>query len=219
MAIAYDSVSFDAAGGASPYTVSHTVSGTDKFLLVSVRSQVAGGGDVVTGVTYNGTSMTRINTIRSETNNERGYLYYLINPDTGTHDIVVTASSGNLIAGGASYTGVDQTSPIDANNTSTQGTGTSVSLSVTTTTDNCWLVGYGDGVTGSGSAFTPGSNTTERAENDRNVQFDSNGPQTPTGSYSQNYSWTSNERFFMLIAAIKPAGAAASTFLPRATFL
>lgn len=203
-------IAFDASTTMSnTSSFSHTCTGTDRLLVVQIRTQISGGGDCVTGVTYNSVAMTRINTIRSETNNERGYLYQLVAPATGANTVTITTSGGpSVVAGATSYTGVAQSSPIDTSGSLSQGSGTSISVSVTTTVDNDWLVGCGDGVTGAGSNFTPGSNTTERSEFDRNFVFDSNGPQTPTGSYSQNYSWTGSERTYMLVAAIKPAASA-----------
>lgn len=208
MAIAFDA----STAMANTASFSHTCTGSDRLLVVSIRTQISGGTDCVTGVTYNGTSMTRINTIRSETNNERGYLYQLVAPATGSNTVTITTTGGpNVVSGALSYTGVAQSSPIDTSGSLSQGSGTSISVSVTTTVDNDWLVGYGNGVTGAGSNFTPGANTTERGEYDRQFTFDSNGPQTPTGSYSQNYSWTGSERTFMLVAAIKPSATTNTT--------
>lgn len=161
-------------------TWSHTCSGDNRILMVFVYGHTE---DVTTGVTYNGDALTLINKVMD--NYRWLYLYYLVAPDTGTHNIVVTNSTGSGILGmAASYTDVNQTSPIDNSAIGDNATGASLTTNITTTADNAWLVGGGTAAYG---GIAAGANTTLRRTNGVNTGsalFDSNGAKTPAGSYS-----------------------------------
>lgn len=118
-----------ATGGGSPLTFTHTVSaGSDRCLIVGAAAYAPGS---VPTVTYNGTSMTLINSINND--GTETCLFYLVNPDTGANDVVVTAAgSDDITAGADSYTGVDQSTPIG---TPVAGSATGYA-SVTATTDS-----------------------------------------------------------------------------------
>lgn len=134
--------SFDAAmstTAGTTLTFSHTCTGTNLILLVG--AETGGAGDTVTGITYNSVAMTRIGTATSSVT-DTGYLYYLLNPSTGTHNVVITATAGavNGIRGiSASYAGVKQSGQPDANSTNT-GTGTTETGTVTVVAANSWQV-------------------------------------------------------------------------------
>ena len=185
MAIAFDasSIRTQDSGGGTTSTWSHTCTGSDRILFVGVT---VGTGMTVSGVTYNGVSMTQVATLAlggAVFNN--GYIFRLVAPATGANNIVVTASADTFIyAAATSYTGVDQTTPIDVSGTNST-TGTSLGLSLTTTKDNDWLVGfwyYGS----SDDDFTAGSNTLIRQEDaPAGIWYAmavTNSAQTPAGS-------------------------------------
>lgn len=117
-------------GGAGNQTWSHTSAGD--LLEVGVLS-AGGTSDVVTSVTFNGDSLTRINTVAAV--NTRVYLYYRLAPAAGTHDIVVTISGGNVLGYAASHIGALQSGQPDASATSQDSTTTSNTL--TTVANNC----------------------------------------------------------------------------------
>lgn len=132
MAILIDAVSSGNTTGTS-LTFSHTCSGNKRILWVGIT---AGSSDVVSGVTYDGVAMSRKN-IRNN-GNSTSYLYYLVAPNTGAHDVVVsTTGSVSIFAESASFTGVRQTNPIDAETTSIASATTSCDNTVTTTVDGC----------------------------------------------------------------------------------
>lgn len=105
-------VAFDAGSlGANDATsVSHTVTGSDTILVIGVWCE---GSRTVTAATYNGDTMTEVT--NQLQNGDRLTVFYLLAPDTGTNTISVTLSSaGNARIAGASFTGVNQTTPYDS---------------------------------------------------------------------------------------------------------
>lgn len=98
------------------YTFSHTVSsGSNRILLVTV-GHLSGS---ISGVTWNGQSLTQYANVSFDTPLGILATYYLINPDSGTHDIVVELAGQMIYEGGSmsiatDYTGVDQSTPFAA---------------------------------------------------------------------------------------------------------
>lgn len=110
-------IAFDAAGSvvqnstATSFTWSHTVSGSNRALIVgvSIRNK---SGETVSSVTYAGTPLTFVAARDNETS-ARIEIWQLVAPAVGTDNVVVTMSAPAKIIGGAlSLTGVDQTTPI-----------------------------------------------------------------------------------------------------------
>jgi len=138
-AIAFDSAtSFAQDAAASSFSFSHTTSGSNRVLIVgvSIRNDLS---QSVSTVTYAGSPLTFL---RADTNgvSVRSELWYRVAPATGANTVVVTLSvSAKAAMGAISLTGVDQSTPIDANAGAT-GSGTAPSVSVTTVTNNAWVV-------------------------------------------------------------------------------
>src|SRR5450759_1005997 len=134
-------------------TWSHTCSAGDKrFLIVFMRGG-NGEGDKVTGVTYNGISMTKLaSTVTVPTANQVISGYYLANPASGAHNVVISLSSGYLAAASMSYTGVKQSGLPDSINTATASAGTG-------TTERGHIGGFADfiGCDSNGALTPPGS--------------------------------------------------------------
>jgi hypothetical protein len=165
-------------------TISHTTSGSDRILF--------GGGIVrtntITGMTYNGTGMTAIGSPVTGVN-DKIYLFYMVAPATGAHNLVISQSGSSVINGNAiSYTGASQTGQPDAYTDTAQQTVANQDGTVTTIADNSWAVMYAyDAQTGDSSA---GAGTTKRGTSNggANTQFyDGNGAKTPAGSYTLNF--------------------------------
>lgn len=191
MAAAFDAVSKSNGGAVASLTWSHTVSSAGSPFLVVGVEVVDTLSRTVSSVTYNGVGMTQLYALRTanDASSSRRYgSWYLPNPATGAHNVVVTLSGAvdndiGAIAG--SYTSFNQTG-IDSNNEShlASGTATSYTLSTTTASPNTWLIGF----VPCEQALTAGANTTVR---DRAIStnfsislIDSNGRKTPQGSYS-----------------------------------
>jgi len=220
MAIAFDtaqnnSFSNSFAFGGS-YTFNHTCTGSDRFLIVSTGIGL-GTSPSVTGVTYNGVSMTYIDgyaTAPAALSESK--LFVLANPASGTNVVSVQTSgsgSGYMYVASASYTGVDQTTPTP-HNAKAQNTGaTSLTLNINTSnspsTDNCWFV-LG-GVTDGNYTASAGAGTTKRTSGtltNWNNFYDNNGPITPAGADSLivNMSSAANQGINLIGVSLAPAG-------------
>lgn len=116
MAVAYDNSSSNSSSATvSSLTVSLTVgSGSNRVLFVGVGNAGGGGGVTPSGVTFNSVSMTQVYTANGATFfGNSGWV--LVNPPTGTYDVVVTLPSAQpfLEVCAISLDGVDQTTPND----------------------------------------------------------------------------------------------------------
>ena len=203
-------IAFDASSGVTYVTtgtsasLSHTCTGSDRILFVGVIGQIT--TDVISGVTYNSVSMTLVDKILCPSDRYI-YLYYLIAPATGTNNITVTASSSTDLAfGGVSYTGVDQTSPIDGTAKATATVTNSLTSTVTTTTANDWIVSL---FRNDGSAMSAGTSTTSRGLTTGAGQFarnmDSNADRS-SGSNSLQATSGGNANWAYVSAGFKPVG-------------
>lgn len=208
MAIALDAVVNASFGGSATLTKtwSHTCSGTDRILFVNVL--VGGITDIVTGVTYNGVSMTRVNGQAADF-----YMstYALMNPASGTNDVVVTCSSStNIIPHSISYTGVSQTGQPEVNGLNSAGAGSSITSSLTTISDNSWVMMFMR--KNSGGSATAGASTTSRVDDSTYGLhcFDSNAAVTPAGSRSLIANHSTSSKWTVMVA-FAPAVAGGAT--------
>lgn len=132
---------------ASTITVSHICTGQNLILVafVASRDNPNDGADP-TGVTWNTTESMTLVSNTSDAGQISGNWWYLINPSTGTHDIVATWSSDKdqrlLIS--HSYTGALQTGQPNASGGRQNGNDDATAdktVDVTTTVANCMIVG------------------------------------------------------------------------------
>jgi hypothetical protein len=201
MAIAFDSSASTNNSTASSRTWSHTCSGSNRILFVGLLLQ---SNITCTGVTYNGVAMTQLATKSNGSNN---YIYYLIAPDTGIHNVVASFSgSGYNWGASASYTGAKQSEQPDAYNTGQSNNSSSVTCNVTTVADKCWVVSWAGresqsvqlsastGLTGRSYCLING------VSNGGGIG-DSNSEKSPCGSYTTTWSTNSNEGGNNIISA------------------
>lgn len=190
MALSFDAFTDGNFTSGTSHTFSHTCTGSNGILWVHAMKN--SNTDTITGATYNGVAMTLIQKI---TGNATRYLYsfYLINPASGAHNVVITSSGSTAIGGNAaSYAGAKQSGQPDAS-TSASKTATSspATWSITSVADNCWSVLATLGannvvpVASTGSTLR-GTNTTYA---DAKI-FDSNSAITPAGAYSMSVTFT-----------------------------
>jgi len=117
-AIGVESVSYGGGSGSS-ITVPHTVTGTDRLLLVSVHLENAAA---VGSVTWGGQPLTLKSSRTHSGGKPKVQLWYLVAPTEGSANVVVTLGSADQIAVGAyTLTGVDQDNSIYSS-TSEEGT-------------------------------------------------------------------------------------------------
>jgi hypothetical protein len=102
-------------GTAGAVTVPHTVASGDDRILIVGSSNVE-NSSAIPGATYGGVSMTVLVSHRFDP--RRATLFYLLNPATGTADVVVTPfGTPDIVVGVSSYTGVDLDNPFGATTT------------------------------------------------------------------------------------------------------
>ncbi|MDH5528351.1 MAG: hypothetical protein OEY97_13755, partial [Nitrospirota bacterium] len=209
MAIAFDFAAGAAAKETGSLTWSHTCAGTERMLLVFAGSNNAGGaGTPVSTVTYAGTPLTFLWATEDASNGARTETWYMVNPPVGIADVVVTytANPKFLAAGSQSFTGVHQTTPIEAHG-GIGGTGSPITAYLIPLTDGAMVA---DGAHfWAASSVTPGAGQTLAF----NVS-DTDGREA--GSYKvvpvagqSSTSWTHNGSSAAVWAvALKPAAVA-----------
>ena len=212
-AIAFDYSSFAGATqtawitSTSGYSWNTTITGTNTFLVVNVVTYNA-SLITVSSVTCNSTSLTKItsNTANLEGNFQDDEIWYLTGVAAGTCTIQVNLSGTSSYSKGiaASYTGVDQTTPIDTHATNQSLTAvTSLTLSTTVNGSNEWIVGA---AFSRGGVISAGTGTTLRASGTGQYISlgDSNGV-VSTGSQSLVFTSTSGTWPGGGIIAVRPA--------------
>lgn len=220
MAIAIDATSRSGFETGASATLAHTCSGTDRILFVNVNDFADGSSGAPT-VTYAGVSMTLIARVGYPSSHDNNHLFYLVNPVAGTNNISVTRptvnSSMNILA--ASYTGVDQTSPIDASTTSYNDIYpppvSTLSASLTVGSASNWLVA-GVGAQGTVSANT--SNLVSRimpSGNNEMAIFDSN---ATIAAGSTTATINISHKTAMILVSLKAAGAVPAAANTRGMF-
>ncbi len=159
MAIAQDALvnGGESSSGVSSYTYSHTCTGSNLCLIVAVYDR---SGDTTTGVTYNGVAMSQLKKATVPTQGFEVYLYGLINPATGAHNVVISRSgSTSTITGlSVSYTGVKQSGLPDA---SASGTATTQTITTSLTTVAGNTVALTATATPNGGGITASTGATE----------------------------------------------------------
>jgi hypothetical protein len=172
---------------------------------------IVGGfnSDNVTGVKYNGVSMTQQIKVAPFGNSTRYvYLYTLVNPSIGSSSII-TSISGSDIQGccSASYFGASAVNQPDNTTSNTNGGSSTNSLTTSITTNNpgCWVINFSWCFGGQLSAGTGATGRVTTATNNIPGLFDSNGPVNPAGSYSMTINSTVSNSFESLEISILPA--------------
>ena len=198
MAISFDSVTrgSDTTGPATN-TTSHTVgTGNNRILFGACVGNVIAQVDNITGMTYNGVAMTLID--KSNGSGDRWqYLYYLLNPDSGAHNFVISSSGGSsqiLAPTAISYSGVRQELPEARQKTT--GTTTSKTETITVLTNNSWVIG----MMHAAAAVSAGAGTTERSNN---IFYDKNAA-VSAGAQTIALTWTGTVGWAYILCAMAP---------------
>lgn len=155
--------------GVQNATFSHIVP-ADKINRLLIVSIITPPSSPATAVSYNGQAMTEISTgpVASTTVNVQ--TFYLISPQSGTANVIITrTTSGSIIANALNIANVNQTTPIsNATETFSNTQATSASLTLTSTVSGQLAIGTigtvsGNPSVGSGQTqiFLLTSNSTE----------------------------------------------------------
>ena len=207
MAIGYNtSMDLGWNGGSGNLNVTYTVSSGANRLLVVALSTSNGNIDDMTGVTYNGVSLTQAIKIQS-TQGRWAYLYYLLNPASGANSLVV--STTDQIAGtAADYTGVAQAAQPDATASGDSGAATgSFTQAITVGTVNSWVMGTTCQNANTSPAAGAGETSRITSAFLFVYQFDSNADLS-TGSHSFTTTNGSQTNMATLLVSFKPSVAA-----------
>lgn len=220
MAIAFDASATGIATDVSSLTFSMTVaSGSDRALLVSFgyynRSRSA------TGVTFNGDALTKLRRYDNGSAAATSEIWYLAAPDVGTYNVVITldAATGSgveFVGTALSFTGVDQTTPLEADNGGTVVTGahTAHSGSVTTVTANAWVVDHLLYIFVLDASTSVGGQTEQSHIYGTNIGLETStrGPIATPASESAGWTFTNpGAATNQIVYSLKPASAAAYT--------
>lgn len=190
--------------GAGTITQAITVgSGSNRVLWV-YGSTCQGS---ITGATYNGVSMTAV---QSSSSGCAQTLFFLAAPASGTFNIVLSSGSTyiNLYLAAASYSGVSQTAPTGAAiafNSGTVSGGTFMNTTVTNP-NNGWVFLGGNDSSNGGTIIA--SNVTILQQTNGYCGADTNGS-VITGSYTVGIREASSATMQAVVAAFGPPTAAA----------
>ena len=206
MAITFDAAAATTAAGVTTLDWSHTCSGTERFLIVGLRSNASVTSVVVQ---YNGVAMTLITSIT--TSGAQLRTYYMINPPAGTYTVHCTWTTARDTWGAShSYNGVHQTTAFTTPGTN-EGTSTTPSSSVTSANGDL-VVDFVESA--SAVTMTEGAGQTYRTKTDRLSSSEKAATSTPTTT-----GWTLSGSVLWKIISVpispaSPPAASSSNFFP-----
>jgi hypothetical protein len=210
--INFGSVSSSSNGtNGSTISWSHTIASSNAVLIVGAVSRAAlDANRPVAGVTYNGLALTRIRQDDEPVNNVYASLWYLVNPPTGAHTIIVTYGGvvTEAFGGGASFTGVDQSAPIFANAGYAQPSVTNSTQTINSVA-NGWVVDIQ--YAGADGAVTPASGQNARinqsvanGRTNDHVVMTTKGPIGSGTSTLMGYAYSEPSQVALSIVALRP---------------
>lgn len=206
-AIGYDQTTEGNAYGTS-MTADVTVGDNENRILIVCWAREY-GADPDEPVTFNGDEMTLVDTTTIGGSNNAVYMYYLLNPDVGTHSLYIHAGTAGYFNWGAvSLYNVAQEAP-EASNKAT-GSGTDVSVTVNSCSDGSWVV---DVVSDPASThgFTADGTQTERWQQNRNCRgAGSTYADVSAGNIPMGWTISSSGSWGIVAASFKVYGGAPS---------
>lgn len=198
----------------NPFSFSHTTSGSDRLLLVSVASQPNdddGIIEVITAVTYGGQPLTLVGA-RAQTDNARVEIWQLVNPPSGPNTVSITFNDAfddpvneeGASAGAVSFSGVHQGTPLGTFASAAASGITPMTVNVSSAAGELVF----DTVARKGAAVTVDPSQTEQWKlcTDGGCSNVGGGASTKAGAASVTMSWTAaNDRWAIGAVPIKPA--------------
>jgi len=123
-------------------SLAHSTAGTNRLLLVLVARRINTSPPAANSVTYAGVPLqlaaVRLRTVGGA--NVRSEIWYRANPALGANTVQIQNSS-RIVVHAASFTGVDQASPLSlAATTCNDGNSNTAQINMTTERNNSWLV-------------------------------------------------------------------------------
>ena len=200
------------ANSGSSVTVSHTVSGSNRLLLVGITL----GSNTLqtrqaTTVTWNGAPLTLVGAVNHVTlpSRSRTEIWRLVNPDAGTYNVVVNLN-GSLDSTGyqavvsvMSFTGVDQTTPLGTY-ASSSGTAATQSVAISSAANELAFA-----VAGAQTQLLTNSGNTEYWNDTTMIRtFAAGGTKAGASSVTMTWTKSTTSSWTMSGVSIKPAAAA-----------
>lgn len=204
MAIAYGGIS---SVSTSQTPTSVAVSGSNTLGIVEVVGTTT--TDLITAVTWGGSSMTKIAAVQNPSDRWVS-TWYIVNPSSSS---TISFTGGSFWRSFSFYyTGVDQSSPVDVSGTSTKasGSGTSLSTALSVTASDCWYIMTGKAGGGTQSAADVLGRMLVSADAGAVYIGDSNAT-IGTGSQTGTVNNTTTAQMGQIGFAIKPAASATSS--------
>ena len=126
--VGFDAGSVKTSSNQSTISFQHTTgTGTNRLLIVGVSIKEA---KTVSSVTYNGLALTKAGAV-SNSGNARAEIWYQVAPPSGTSNVVVKISgNSDIVIGAATFTGVNQTTPLGTFASQTGSTSTASVVAV-----------------------------------------------------------------------------------------
>jgi hypothetical protein len=178
---------------ASSKSFTHTVSGTDRLLIVGISLESGDNSKRVSNVTYKGQNLTRIGEAVNSANDPRADVWMLVNPPTGSNTVTVTFyQKVKFNIGAISFTGVNQSNPVSSVIT---GKGLTGSPSVTVSSSTGDLVMDVVASLKNPSYFHDGWGQTQRWKVNIAGSGKTGAASTQPGANSVIMSWSGNEKW------------------------
>lgn len=212
----------------SPETNAFTVAaGNNRILIVEFAYVNGGGVTSVDSVTYNGAALTFYyeRVALGPVKDNRVSIWYMLAPDVGTHDVVISYTGVGIVGVAISvtaYKGVDQVAPIEQAVPATSGANSanSLSLSFSTLSDSAFQhVAYFTGFSPGTFAATTGTLESQASSLNDSMAIVDRGPLGAAGSYSTAVTIGGAANDIRAVGfSLKPA-AVINTILARPIFL
>ena len=160
---------------------------------------MGGGARTISGITYNGVALTLLaSQVNGGVAGRTQEVWYLLNPDTGTHTIAVTGtgSAADKQGIGVSLLNAAQSAP---STSSAPGDSSTPAVTLVGTSSEVFL-----DFLGAGGTLTVGANQTQRANFAQGDQ--SAGASTAPGVASESMNWTLSGSTNWAIIGVKVGG-------------
>ena len=193
MAVAVDNASQSSTTSATSLTIQHTASGSNRLAIVGAYTYRGDQAGAVPTATYDSTSMSSVTTTLFGSGDvyERISMLYLAPPSTTTNaDVVISASptQDEIVGGVVTFTGVDQTSPLDTPKAEVDDFSTSSTMDITSETDDM-VVDAVAFYNASSDTVTVGASQTEQVDLTGGTTTDDLHMSTEPGSTTTTMSW------------------------------
>ena len=188
MAVAFNNPSNREIGAVNSITLSHTCTGNERLLLIGIGIFETTTRPTVTACEYpSGTPCLKKWDFAAPDATSSHELWYLPNPSPGANLISVTFS-GTItegVMGGASFTGVDQTTPLGTEQTASGSSTTATVSNIASASDELVV----DFLFAIWAAATQETAQTSRWQQDHSGGFVTGGMSTKGGAALVSMSW------------------------------